>query len=136
MSASSFAGAAIVETTYFEKPNIRVTDQQIITKKDSVLIRDVSAVQLKTSTTASVFGFVMLVVCALFAYGASQTGHAGLMVLAVVLGLFFVGAIFSGRNVVVTTRGGAQVEVASGLIGEMRPIKDAISRAMKDRDAG
>jgi hypothetical protein len=123
------------ETTYFAKSGVRVTDQQISTKSDSVLIRDVSAVQVKSAAGTSLFGFLLSGVCALLAFGASQNGNTGLAVVAVIAGLAFLGASLSGRKVVVTTHGGKQIEVASGLVGEMREAKNAIARAMTSRNS-
>jgi hypothetical protein len=120
----------VEETTYFAKGNLRVTDQQISTKKDTVLVRDISAVQVKTSAGGSLFMFLLAGVCSLFAYGASLSGSTGIMLVCIVLAILFVGTALSGRNVVVTTHGGKQIEVASGLVGEMRQVKEAISRAM------
>jgi Family of unknown function (DUF6232) len=123
----------MAETTYFANSKLRVTDQQISTKKDTVLIRDISAVQLKSPASARFFGFLWTVLCAVFAAGSYQSGHPGLVLAAVVLAIGFLFATLSGRDVVVTTQGGKQVQVASGLLGEMRQVKDAISRAMLSR---
>jgi hypothetical protein len=44
------------ETTYFNKGNIRITNLQVSNKKGNVLIRDISAVQLKSPASARFFG--------------------------------------------------------------------------------
>jgi hypothetical protein len=46
------------ETTHFNKSNVRVTNLQVSTKKGNVLMRDISAVQLKAPASARFFGTI------------------------------------------------------------------------------
>jgi hypothetical protein len=124
----------MAETTYFDSSKLRVTDLQISTKKDTVLIRDISAVQLKSPPSKRFFGLLFAFLWALFAAGLYQSGHTASMLVCLVAAILFLGGTLIGRDVVVITHGGKQVEVASGLFGEMRQVKDAISRAMTDRN--
>jgi len=121
------------ETTYFNKSNVRVTNLQISTKKDSVLISDISAVQLIAPASRRFFLVLGAVFCAWFA--ASHSEHTGVMLLGFFFALGLPVTAFVGRNVVVTTQGGNKVEVASGLLGEMRELKNAVSNAMTARHA-
>jgi len=123
------------ENTLFSSGSIRITDQQISTKTDTVLIRDISAVQIKTSAGTTLFALLLAGVCVLFAIGAGQKGETGLAVGALLVAALFLGALATGRYVVVTTHSGRQVRVANGMVNEMRAVKNAISTAMLRRDA-
>ena len=118
------------ETIHFNKSNVRVTNLQVSTKKGNVLLRDISAVQLKSPASARFFGTIAALFFGLVAASLSQSGRPGLMLVSIVVAIICLVSAFIGRDVIVTTHGGNEFEAASGLAGEMREIKDAISRAM------
>ena len=107
-----------------------MTNLQVCNKKGNVLIRDITAVHLKSPASARFFGTIAALFFGLGATGLAQSGHTGLMLVSIVLAIICVVSAFNGRNVIVTTHGGSEFEAASGLAGEMCEIKDAISRAM------
>ena len=118
------------EITYFNKHDVQITNLQVSTKSGNVLLRDISAVELKSPASARFFGVLGALFFGLVAAALGQSGHTGLLLVSMILAIICLVAAFNGRKVVVTTSGGKDFEIASGLGGEMRSIKDAISRAM------
>ncbi|HKO11411.1 MAG TPA: hypothetical protein VJV22_05555 [Acidobacteriaceae bacterium] len=118
------------ETVYYGKSGVRVTDLRISTKKDTVLIRDISAVQLRSPLWAVWFGLLLAIMWAALAAGSYSAGRTGLMLIFALLAVAFLGATFLGRDVVVNLNGGRRIDIASGLYFDMLEIKNAISRAI------
>jgi hypothetical protein len=118
------------ETVYYGKSGVRVTDLRISTKKDTVLIRDISAVQLRSPLWAGCFGSFLAIMWIALAAGSYFGGHTGLTLFFGLLAVAFVGATILGRDVVVNLNGGRRIEIASGLYFDMLDIKNAISRAI------
>lgn len=118
------------ETVYYGKSGVRVTDLRVSTKKDTVLIRDISAVHLRSPFWAGCFGSFLAIIWIALAAGSFFGGHTGLTLLFGLLAVAFVGATILGRDVVVNLNGGRRIDIASGLYFDMLDIKNAISRAI------
>ena len=118
------------ETIYFNKGNIRITNLPVSNKRGNVLVRDISAVHLKSPVSARFFETMATLFFGLVAASLSQSGRPDLMLVSIVVAIIWLVSAFIGRDVIVTTHGGNEFEAASALAGEMREIKDAISRAM------
>ena len=93
------------ETTYFNKGNIRVTNLQVCNKKGNVLIRDITAVHLKSPASARFFGTIAALFFGLVAASLSQSGHPGLMLVSIVVAIICLVSAFIGRDVIVTHTG-------------------------------